>query len=275
MRTAADCEHRARLLYGPVPEATRPGDLPTAPLLPLSGGVLHVTAVGRDERGDLHTIALGPGAPISPTDFFVLNLARARADAIVTTGKILRDEPGLSLALQGPDGEPAALAAWRRDHARRSSPPLPVILTRGRDVDFAHPIFYGEVLPILFTDEDGARRLRGPALAVGASIVVRPRPGLRDTVETLRRRPAFGPTSIEAGPAATREIYARPGDVDELLLSIYEERPLPPDLRAGPFPLDEAEIRVRFSATRAPRATTEPSGRWSFHRLLAISRGAT
>ena len=55
-------------------------------------GVLQVAAVA--DRAWV-AIAIGPAAPSSATDRFVLGFARARSDAIVTTGAILRAEPDL------------------------------------------------------------------------------------------------------------------------------------------------------------------------------------
>jgi hypothetical protein len=130
---------------------------------------VHVTAVGRttarreavgSERATLETIAIGPHSPKSATDFFLLNLARARADAIVTTGKILRDEPAVEHRLQGADGEPAALAAWRRERLGKREPPCSVVLTTGREIDLFHPLFRSAPRVIILTGESAAGALR-------------------------------------------------------------------------------------------------------------------
>ena len=58
-------------------------------------GVLHVAAVWETPDGRYRTLRVGEGAIRSASDAVVLSAARARADAIVTTGRILRDEPEL------------------------------------------------------------------------------------------------------------------------------------------------------------------------------------
>ena len=74
-------------------------------------GVLHVASAWRDETGRLFALRIGPDTPSSATDGFALALARARCDAILSTGKILRDEPGLR---HRPDPvDPQGLTAWR------------------------------------------------------------------------------------------------------------------------------------------------------------------
>ena len=87
--------------------------------LPVDAGVLHVVATWFD--GESHrVIRITPRSPKSETDFFVLNLARARADAIITTGRILRDEPELEYAL--PSAWAGSLIAWRQAALHRDSP---------------------------------------------------------------------------------------------------------------------------------------------------------
>src|SRR5262249_10097985 len=129
VRTIEDCERRIAEIYGSALDLTA------------ASGVLHVTAVARDSAGALQTIALAPGAPHSATDAFVLNLAPARADAIVTTGRILRSEPRLRHAI-GEDENVACLAGWRRERLGKTSAPLSVVLTGRREVDWRHPLFH-------------------------------------------------------------------------------------------------------------------------------------
>ena len=69
---------------------------------PKSSGVVHVTAVWQRGDGDLVTLRTAAGAPRVAHDALVLGLARARADAILTTAEVLRCEPGLRHDLSGP-----------------------------------------------------------------------------------------------------------------------------------------------------------------------------
>jgi hypothetical protein len=269
VKTAADCERRIREIYDP-----RPADEPPASgRTPLSGdlarasGVLHVTAVARGEGPALETIAIGPRSPRSATDFFLLNLARARADAIVTTGKILRDELEVEHVLQGEQGEPAALAAWRAERLGKREPPLSVVLTGGRGIDFDHPLLHSAPRAIVLTSVSGAAALHLAARRAGVEVVARTTPGLADTIEYLRGERGCSTIAIEAGPSTTRELYV-PGAavVDELMLSIYEEGPLDADLRAGRF-LAEADLERLLPWQSVRRVVREWSGIWSYRRL--------
>ena len=79
-------------------------------------------------------------SPRSPYDWFALNLSRARADLIVLTGAILRDEPSLTGNVLAE--YKAALEEWRRQVWGRQYPPAVCVLTAG-PVDFRHPLFDG------------------------------------------------------------------------------------------------------------------------------------
>src|SRR5687767_11723825 len=92
-----DVTERMRALYGAVLEAPKK--------------VVHVVSAHRAGDGRLHVLAIGPRAPKSETVFFVLQLCRARADVVLTTARILRVEPELSLTFVGPWAE--ALASYR------------------------------------------------------------------------------------------------------------------------------------------------------------------
>jgi riboflavin biosynthesis pyrimidine reductase len=227
-----------------------------------ASGVIHVAAVGRDRAGRLHTIAIGPGAPPSETDHFLLLTARARADAIVATGEILRREPHL---VHEPLGD-AGLAAWRRNTLRRAEPPLSVVLTRGRALDLEHPLFRAATRAAIVTGAVAARRL-GPRPRPNLEVLGDPAPSLRKALPLLRETLGCRTIDVEAGPSSTAELYEDPLAVDELMLSIYEEKPLPTALRAGRF-TDEERLRAAFTEPARPFVSHEESGRWSFHRFV-------
>ena len=101
-------------------------------------GRLHVAAIhAASER----VLAIGPAAPPSETDRFVLGLARARADVIVTTGSILRAEPELVHRFAETPQADAAFAAWRRSVLGRADPPRLLVLSASGDLPKAHPAF--------------------------------------------------------------------------------------------------------------------------------------
>src|SRR5262249_32259095 len=159
----ADCDRRIGEIYEPpalergAPEGARlGGDLVR------DRGVIHVVAVGRDDSGALHTNAIGERAPRGATDLFLLHLAPARAPALAMTPP-----------LQGRAGEPGALRAWRRDRIGKPSPPRTVVLTTGRALDLAHPLFRSEGRTIVVTGATGATALGGAARARGIEIVAR------------------------------------------------------------------------------------------------------
>jgi len=264
--TADDCEHRLREIYGPDPRdpPPSPGERRIGGDLAADAGVIHVTAVGRTNDGSLATIAIGPAAPRSATDWFLLNAARARADAIVTTGRILRAEPD---AHHGPDAaglDAPALAAWRRRLGKRE-PPLSVVLTSGAALDFAHPFFRAGGPVLVVTGAAAGARLASAAERAGVAVAERENPGLRDTLRLLRDERGAQTIVVEAGPHTATPLYESPLAVDELMLSIYEEGPLSAELRAGSF-LDEAAIERLFPARSAPRSAREASGLWSYRR---------
>jgi riboflavin biosynthesis pyrimidine reductase len=208
------------------------------------GGVVHVTAVWRPPGRDaLVTLKIGDQSPESEHDFFALQLTRARADAIVVTGKVLRDEPDVRFSFAGPMAD--ALSAWRAGAGRTEVPWL-VVVTASLGPDFAHPAFDGGVRPVFFT---------GP---IGAAVA-----HARDTLGART-------ISIEAGPTTSRQLYAVPGAVDELVLSIFEGPTIPETVRGPDFlPLGELERLLGPSTT--PTRIDEPSGPWSF-RLLPRER---
>src|SRR5262249_32038885 len=158
---------------------------------------------------------------------FLLLTARARADAIVATGEILRRERQL---VHEPLAN-AGLAAWRRSVLGDADPPLSVVLTRGLALDFEQPLFRAATQGLIFTGAAAARRL-GPRPRRNLEVVGPPAPSLRAALAFLRGERGCRTIDVEAGPSSTAELYEDPLAVDELMLSIYEEKPLPVALRA-------------------------------------------
>jgi len=84
---AASVDRAALALFGS-PLDTRPA-------------VSHSTAVWRaDEDQPVLSIRINEHSPKSELDFLALHIGRARADAIIITGKILREEPELTYDLR-------------------------------------------------------------------------------------------------------------------------------------------------------------------------------
>ncbi len=231
--SAVEVAELARALYG-------------APLGAMDG-VLHVVAVA--EEGDAHRVLrIGPHAPKSETDFFVLGLARARVGAILVSGAVLRAEPELRYELS------PALRAWRRVLGL-DEPPFLLVLTRG-DVDLAHPALHGEARPIVFTGPAAGRsRAQGSIEIVSVA-----EPSARAAIDHLRRDRGCRGVSIEAGPRVAAPLYDPPPAIDELMRSV-SEGPLDPRARGGALP---SPAHLELVASARP----DPDAPWRFERWV-------
>jgi riboflavin biosynthesis pyrimidine reductase len=222
-------------------------------------GVVHVSSAVRAADGQLHVIKIGPAAPRSETDFFVLNLCRARADAIVTSAAILRSEPTLVLGLQGTHA--AALTRYRRDVLFRRAPPLGVILTRGGALPLEHPIWRDGTDKLVLTSPEAQAAL-ADQLGSRAQVVGLAQLDARTATAWLQAQ-GHALLSVEAGPSTSGPLYRAPSVVGELLLSVYEGE-LAKGSLGNPLPAD----RLLFAGRTllADTAREEESGRWRFQR---------
>jgi riboflavin biosynthesis pyrimidine reductase len=233
-----------------------------------AGRVLHVASVWRDAGGAARVLRIGPRTPKSRHDAFLLALARARAEAIVTTGRILREEPALTHGLLGPPALRAALAAWRRERLVLGLDPWLLVLSSGRSLDPAHPAFHAPLRPLLFVPATAATGLRERFAETDVRVVSLPAPDVRLALDHLRRLGAKRVT-LEAGPSTARALYAEPVRVDELWLAAYEGA-RPDDAVIGePLP-DDATLAAALPRASPPVARDEPSGRWSFLRRWRV-----
>ncbi len=245
--------------------------------LPAAAGVLHVVATWCDggcdggcdgERGcdqqpaARRVIRITEDSPKSETDFFLLNLARARADVIVTTGKILRDEPELAYSL--PTQWDEAMQRWRAEIMGRTAAPVVAILTSGRDLDPEHPALHGWARPVVLTSDNASCAVRS-RLGSETRVIGLKSPGPHAAIAWAR---SIGATTIaiEAGPSTARALYADPLAIDELWLSEYLEPQLAPALR-GDVLFDQAGVPADLRAAGGPSEQTERSGRWRFQRF--------
>jgi riboflavin biosynthesis pyrimidine reductase len=235
-------------------------------------GVLHVAAVWRPPGEERNVVLrILDDTPQSALDFLLLNLARARADVIVTTGRILREEPAVTHDLQGRPVVVAALRQWRREVLGLGVPPRLVVLTSGRDLDPAHPAFHAEARPLLVCPRASVEETRRRVGDAPIEVVGRDDSGLRATLDWLREEQRARRVSIEAGPSTAAAAYRDPARVEELLLSVLEADDLPAALGAGELPA-RRELERILGLPRAFTAT-ESSGRWRFeHYRCAIVR---
>ena len=230
-------------------------------------GLLHVAAIhGPSSR----ILAIGPASPPSPTDRFVLGLARARADVLVTTGSILRAEPGLVHCYAEQTADDRALGEWRRRVLGAAAPPRLLVLSASGRFSCAHPALVSGA-GWIWTTQEGAREIGDPPPGFSVVAAPRGRDSAADAVAWLREeRLATGREKtilLEAGPSTTRAFYEEDAaaPLDELLLSRFEGTI--PEAAEGP-PFVSAEARqALLGAARSSCVVEEPSGRWIFERL--------
>lgn len=221
-------------------------------------GVLQTAAVTR--AGEI--IRVGAHAPKSAWDFFALHLARASADAIVTTGKILRDEPTLRYDLEGAGTLPEALHAYRAEVAQRMPRAKVYVLSSGRDLDLAHPALRGWAEPVLALPTDAPSDIEARARGVGIAVRRFDALSLRGLVEALAREHAC--VSIEAGPSSSRALYDAPSRVDTLWLSRFED--VVDERARGERFVDDVTRARALGEARHVVTLDEPSGAWTFSR---------
>ncbi len=231
--------------------------------------VLHVTALWADPAGLPKTLRIGPSTPRSVHDRFALGLARARCDAILTTGRILRDEPTLRHRYFDDAAGDRALEHWRRENSGRTQRPQSVVLTSGRELDFAHPIFHDGVPVVIFTGEAAAARLRAAAPGT-VGVVAHPNPGPRSAVDFLRREGHR--VCVEAGATTTRRLYEAPVAIEELMVSEYRGAAIAAEVRGPEFEA-VALLRDAFCCV-AEGAVEEASGPWRFARYRRRAEGS-
>ncbi len=228
-------------------------------------------AVSRIADGKHQVIAVGPESPGSRHDRFVLNTVRARADALITTGAILRSEPQLTGGLLGTGPEVAALQSWRASSGRSGEPTILVLTSGrasrdGRSIDPDHPMLR-EADVVLFTGHRGAETLWRPMLDLGVEVVSHEQPSVAAARDYLVAERQASTIALEAGPRTSVPLYHSPSEITELYLSVFEGM-LPPTILAGAF-LSPEDVLVSHVRPAHPVTVSEPSGDWTFHRFVA------
>lgn len=232
----------------------------------LPQGIVHVAAVAACDGKHL-VIRVGNGAPSSRHDLFVLGAVRARAEAVVATGEILRSEPSLRHDRYGPGDLHAALLAWRRKLGL-DRPPRSLILTSGRNVDHDHALFSSATAVSIITGEDAPRPFILAMRARGVDVLQVESPSVRAAIGCLQKEYGVTEISIEAGPSSTKNLYAVPVAVRELFLSVFHGRVQQEHLVAQ-F-ADPAVQQREFQEITEPYQVGTGQGTWSFHRLKRI-----
>lgn len=200
--------------------------------------------------GDVwHVLRAGPPGPPSPVDAFALGHTRARVDAVVTSGRNLREEPREDYAYPVA-GE--ALARWRRERAGRDGLPLVAVISSGRGLDLDHPALAPGRRRVLYTGSDGAARLGAGARRRGIEVWPVDAPDPADLLRRLLDGEGAALVSVEAGPSVSRPLYApdAPVPVDELVLTAV--RGAVPASALGPALLPRDDLDARYPEIDVP-----------------------
>lgn len=227
LRSAADVKRGLRVLFGPE-FASEFAD---------SSGLTQVVAVTRASGSRTHVLRIGPQAPRSDVDWFVLNSVRAWAEVIFVGAQVLRSEPGLSYDLSsvaGWSGMAGALEAWRAALGVTRTRTL-VVLSRSGDVPVEHPVWNSVTHAEIHTGPQGYARLEADAARAGVELWSTDAPSLSKSIAHLRSKGAAR-LSVEAGPGASGPLYADATEVDTVMRSVYRGS------------LDPAAVGPRFEA---------------------------
>ena len=223
-------------------------------------GLLHVCAVARRGDGTLGIMRIRPETPVSPADQFSLEVARARADIILTSGSILRSEPGLHHAI----GE--AASGWRQEILKKRVLPEIIFLSRGKDLPLTHPAL-NQPNATVATGPEISEEFRRKLKDRGIRHRWIPGNSPRELVRELLKGPAETIT-MELGPYTASQFYTGPTRVNELMLSCCEHFELPGELDAGDFISTEQLLGV-FGPPCHQTLVEEAHGIWQFSRWVA------
>ncbi|MFT3927175.1 MAG: dihydrofolate reductase family protein [Myxococcales bacterium] len=230
-------------------------------------GVSQVSATARGSDGRLHVLDIGsPATPQSEADFFGLNLARARSDALLTSAENVRREPALSHRLAG--AHALALTALRRALGK-ANPPLCAILSGSGNLPLEHPVWHDGTPKLVLTRPEGSAELER-RLGARAQVIALPDLSARTALSWLRAQ--VPNVSVEAGPSTSGQLFEAPPMVDELLLSRFEGALSPAAL--GKALPDDALL---FRGLRCVHETSLPAreGTWLFQRWVRVVASAT
>lgn len=235
-------------------------------------GVVHVFAAWQPTRGagsePLRALTTGASMPASRNDPFILRIARARTDAILTTGRNLRCEPRLTHGLLSSRADTSDVQAWRELSVGKRGLPDTVVLTHGDNLDLSHPVLNGTNRRWILTTRAGARRLAPAAARPGLEVVGLEAPSPSAAIDWLYSERGYSSVCVEAGPSTSAQLYAADIRVDELMLSLFESERID-QAALGPRFITMQEIERALPTLASSRSISEPSGRWRYLRRTA------
>mmetsp|Transcript_422 Transcript_422/g.748 ORF Transcript_422/g.748 Transcript_422/m.748 type:complete len:271 (+) Transcript_422:113-925(+) len=219
---------------------------------------IHVCSTVVGEDGMRRVIKIGPHSPKSMTDLFMLNLCRAHADVILTSGSILRSEPELTHKFCGPLPMQRVFSDYRAQVLGKTQPLRTVVLSRGANLPFSHPLWLDSEDCWLWTGSQTPSLQLPPHVRLVSSA---------DTMKSLACQIiADGKTlSIETGPTVTSQFYGTDESiVSELWMSTFWG-PAPDQGLCTDLALPKDSILFKsLTSTQPPTLVNEPSGTWAF-----------
>jgi riboflavin biosynthesis pyrimidine reductase len=218
-------------------------------------GTLQVVAVASRANSSLGVMRITPQTPASPTDQFSLEIARARADVILTSGSILRSEPRLR------HGISEATGRWRQEVLGKKSPPEIIFLSRGPGLPLSHPAIR-QPGAVVATSSTATAACRKELQQRGVRHREIPEDSPQELVRELLAE-GVGTITLEIGPSTAAAFYNHAPRVGELMLSWCEDFELPESLDAGDFASWETLQRI-LGAPRHETRIEEPAHCWRF-----------
>ena len=218
-------------------------------------GTLQVVAVASRANSSLGVMRITPQTPASPTDQFSLEIARARADVILTSGSILRSEPRLR------HGISEATGRWRQEVLGKKSPPEIIFLSRGPGLPLSHPAIR-QPGAVVATSSTATAACRKELQQRGVRHREIPEDSPQELVRELLAE-GVGTITLEIGPSTAAAFYNHAPRVGELMLSWCEDFELPESLDAGDFASWETLQRI-LGAPRHETRIEEPVHCWRF-----------
>ncbi len=223
-------------------------------------GTLQVVAVASRANDSLGVMRITPQTPTSPTDQFSLDVARARADVILTSGSILRSEPHLRHTISD------ATSRWRREVLGKKSPPEVIFLSRGPGLPLSHPAL-GQPGAVVAISSAATAACRNELQSRGIRHREIPEDSPQELVRELLAE-GVGTITLEIGPSTAGAFYNHAPRVGELMLSWCEDFELPEALDAGDFASWE-KLQQILGARRNETIIEEPSHCWRFSHWRA------
>lgn len=229
-------------------------------------GVIHAVEVWAEDRGRYAALAGERREPLCLHGSWSHGIARARADAILTSTGRLRREPDLDHRLDATASPRRALEAWRRDVLRKPEPPVSLIFAADEAPDLDHPVFHHRARAVVYTSRRIGWHLESRAADHGVEVVAVDEPTLPQAVGFLRGAFGAATLAIETEPAEAMALYGAAPTVDEVMLSACRAPRVPADAVAAPFLTAEQLVRA-FPDVSKPHRVDAGGVEWSFHRF--------